>query len=135
MAAATIVLSVATTSGLPVGAGATTAITTVTISESSNNETVSVHVGDHVVVRLHSTYWTISNPTPSVLAKLSSSTIAGGVGCPKIPGMGCGVVSTTFRALRVATVKVSAHRSTCGEALRCTGTEGRWTAKIKIVKR
>jgi hypothetical protein len=95
---------------------------------------VVVHIGDHVVVKLHSTYWTITNRTPD-LAKLSSSTIAAGAGCPKIPGTGCGVVSTTFRAQRVAVVQLSAHRTSCGEALLCTGTRGRWTATIRIIER
>ena len=129
-------LTISAACGSPLhNAPSATGAKTIAISESSNSTTVSVPVGDYLVVHLHSTYWTIAVPTSPALTKVSSSTIAGGPGCSKIPGMGCGVVSMTFHALRVATVQLSAHRTSCGEALRCTGTNGHWTAKIRLVKR
>lgn len=105
---------------------------TITISESSNNKTVTLPVGDHLLVQLHSTYWSFAYPVSSALVKISASTVPGGAGCPTFPGSGCGAVSVTFNAKRVAAVQISAHRTSCGEAMLCTGAKGHWTARIRI---
>ena len=78
---------------------------------------VTVRTGSTVVVQLHSTYW--STPTtsdPDVLVPGAGGSSPAG-SCP--PGGGCGVSSARFTAARPGTARVTAHRSSCGEAMRC----------------
>jgi hypothetical protein len=90
---------------------------TLTLDEHAGLTSVNVHTGTSVVVRLHSTYW--STPTssdPGVLRPDGGGSTSTG-SCP--PGGGCGVASARFTAAHPGTVRITAHRTSCGEAMRC----------------
>ena len=114
--------------------GATTS--NVALNEISNGKVVTVHAGDHLTLTLHSTYWTI---TP--LPKQKTITPVGPVvtaprlpasanGC--VPGQGCGTVTAHFLASGVGQIRLSASRTSCGEALRCTPRQSHWTVVIRV---
>jgi hypothetical protein len=46
--------------------------------------------------------------------------------------MGCGTVTATFRGLRGGQATISASRTTCGEALLCTGSAGAFEVTIVV---
>ncbi|MEI7654723.1 MAG: hypothetical protein WCJ82_05540 [Actinomycetota bacterium] len=124
---ATLMLSVA-----PVGAATTGNLA---LSEAANHQSENTVVGRTVTVVLHSTYWGFLAPSnanlrPSGPAVYHPAPRTGPGSC--FPGMGCGTISINYRAQRVGRVVLSASRTSCGEALMCTGTRGRWSTTIVV---
>jgi hypothetical protein len=116
----------------PVSAAAATP-TTVTVSEAQNGKTVTVHKGNQVRVLLHSTYWTIAKAQGKALTTSSAQTTKG-TGSPCRPaGSGCGTASRRFLAAGIGAGSLTASRTTCGEALRCTGNQGQYKVTIRVV--
>ncbi|WP_055489072.1 hypothetical protein [Streptomyces sp. TP-A0356] len=88
--------------------------------------------GTLIVVRLHSTYWsTPAGSNPHVLAPSGGGTTSTGT-CP--PGGGCGVSSAQFTAHRPGTAHVTAQRNSCGEAMRCSPSQGRYEVTVMVTK-
>jgi hypothetical protein len=125
----TLTAACATGSGVP-GGGHHTAV--VVEKDSSNGKTVRIGVGDQVKLVLGSSYWKIrGSSAPAVLrqhgpVKLLASPSA----CP--PGVGCRPVQVFFTALAPGTAVITAHRTVCGEALRCIGSRGRFRLTVVV---
>jgi hypothetical protein len=103
------------------------------LGEADNGGRVTVAVGSEVTLKLGSTYWQVQGSSdPTVLALISGPTVsaAGPTAC--IPGAGCGTVTAVFRALAPGSATIVASRTTCGEALRCTGTAGAYEVTIVV---
>ncbi|MGW5481984.1 hypothetical protein [Streptomyces sp. NPDC004008] len=101
------------------------------LDEHANRTTVSATVGTSVVITLHSTYWSdLTSRTPDVLAAADTSRVTPAHTCA--PGAGCGTVELTLRAVRPGSADITAHRTSCGEARRCIGDEGRYSVTVKI---
>jgi hypothetical protein len=49
-----------------------------------------------------------------------------------VPGEGCGVVRTYFTARSAGTAVITAGRTTCGEALACVGSHGRFKLTVQV---
>mgnify|MGYP000712203332 CR=1 FL=1 len=104
----------------------------VIVSEGQKGKVLQVKVGDDVEVLLHSTYWTIKDPDAKLLKPLMTQ--------PKVtpdfkgvPGSGSGTVEMRYRVLAGGTVKIIASRTSCGEAMRCTGSNGAFETTIVSV--
>jgi hypothetical protein len=111
--------------------GATTSLRQV--SEADNGRSVTVPVGSEVTVVLGNTYWQIagsSDPAVLVLVSGPTASAAGMTAC--VPGAGCGTASAVFRAVAPGRATITASRTTCGEALRCTGTAGVYEVTIVV---
>jgi hypothetical protein len=111
------------------GAAVSSSRTTRQVDEKANGSTVDVQLGDTVVVVLHSTYWSFAVPH-SALQPLgepqpspSHCTVA---------GSGCGTVTARYNATHVGQTTLQAHRDSCGEARRCTGSEGEWSVTVRV---
>jgi hypothetical protein len=107
----------------------------VTVGDADKGRTLTVAVGDQVVLTLASTYWRISDPTPVGLLVATgppvvNATPPGGGTC--IPGGGCGTVAVTFRASKPGTVTATASRTSCGEARGCVNGEGSYQVTIIV---
>lgn len=105
------------------------------IDERDNGRVVRVAAGSAVIVVLHSTYWHFgAPPAGAVLAEIGLPSPApsppGTGGC--MPGMGCGTVTAVFHAVGVGTAVVRASRISCGEALRCRASQGRFVVTIVV---
>jgi hypothetical protein len=103
------------------------------VGEADNGRTVSVTVGSEVTLLLGNTYWQVQGSSdPAVLALVSGPTAssAGLTAC--VPGAGCGTVTAVFRALAPGEATITAGRTTCGEALMCTGTAGAYKVTIVV---
>jgi len=133
----TFLVSVLLMLGLGLNSAQATTITS--LSEKNASKTVIVKLGSRVELTLHSMYWGLAVP-----AKSSSLTSKGApilkpifpspsapAGC-KIAGSGCGTQTWEFVATKVGTTHLVASRTTCGEALRCTGTNGRFAVTVKV---
>lgn len=101
------------------------------VSDSDRGTTVQARVGDDIVVTLHSTYWQLGKPAGAVLVAVGSpQTQAGGPSCSTVPGSGCGTIRADYRVATAGTARISAGRVSCGEAMRCTGSQGRWSVTV-----
>ncbi len=126
---------------LGLGLASAQAVTTTSISEKNASRTVVVKLGSRVELSLHSMYWQLSVP-----AKSSSLTSKGApslkpilpgptapAGC-RIAGSGCGTQTWIFAATKVGLTHLVASRTTCGEAMQCTGANGRFTVSVKVIR-
>jgi hypothetical protein len=100
--------------------------------DRSNGKTIRIGVGDRVELILGSTYWKIhGSSAPTVLRQDGPTKLLGSPNsCP--PGVGCGSVHTLFAALSRGTAVITAHRDSCGEALRCIGSRGRFRLTVLV---
>jgi hypothetical protein len=96
---------------------------------SATGRTVTAHLNDVIEVRLGSTYWRFHPVTGGVLSrgKLVTHAPSGPV---RIPGTGRGTVIATYRVLKSGTARVSASRTTCGEAMRCSGAQSSFALTV-----
>lgn len=117
------------------------AASTRALSEKNINQTVSVKAGRTVSLTLHSMYWTLKAQAKSSSLSPNGSPIFKPVlpgptapnGC-KIAGSGCGTQTWKFTATKIGMAHLLATRTTCGEAMRCTGTNGRFEVTVKIIR-
>lgn len=102
------------------------------LNDSSNGTTVIIASRGQIQVTLASTYWMFDPPSnPSVLAVQGPRQVAP---CPykTVPGSGCGTATMTFIAEAAGTSTISAHRTSCGEALLCTGDQGSFSVTVVV---
>jgi len=103
------------------------------LSEADNGSTVSLRAGGTLRVVLHSTYWQFDPPSdPTVLRSDGRPATSPAPPGQCVPGGGCGTVTATFSALRAGRAVVTAHRTSCGEALRCTGNQGSYAVTVMV---
>ncbi|MBD0743763.1 hypothetical protein BG418_19520 [Streptomyces sp. CBMA152] len=104
---------------------------TVTLDEHARGTVVRVSVGAAVLVRLHSTYWSVpTSSDPQVLAPVGKGGSTPATTCP--PGAGCGLAVADFTARHPGTAHLSAHRNSCGEAMPCRPGDGSYTVTVEI---
>jgi hypothetical protein len=103
------------------------------VGDANNGHSLTVVVGSEVTIQLGNTYWMIgASSDPTVLALVSGPTASGAAPSACLPGMGCGIVTAVFRALAPGQATISASRTTCGEALLCTGSAGVYEVTIVV---
>jgi hypothetical protein len=108
-------------------------ISEVKVDDSMNGQSVQVHVGDTVKVTLNSTYWTFDQSSdPLVLKELGDQVVTPDPMGSCLPGMGCGVTTAWYKAWSAGSAAVSASRVSCGEALRCVGTQGTYRVTLVV---
>ena len=102
------------------------------MTDRDKGTTVTLHVGDRLKVVLASTYWTIDkSPNPAVLRTDGKQVTTPALkGC--VPGGGCGTAARTFTAVTNGSTTVSGSRTTCGEALLCTGGNGKFSVTVVV---
>ena len=104
---------------------------TVRVGFADSGRTVRVHPGDVVEVRLHSTYWSFQPVAASALHAGKPVVHAVPIGTG-VAGSGAGTVTVDFRAADRGRATITAARRSCGEALRCTGSQGRFTLDVVV---
>jgi hypothetical protein len=133
--------SVATTPTTGGGHTATTTATTrpasrsgtIQLTDKDNGTTVSVTKGTTIVVVLNSTYWKFPNPpNPAVVQQQGAVVVTPAPLGTCIPGGGCGTASMTSTAVGIGSAQISASRTTCGEAMLCTGKAGSYSVQILV---
>ncbi|MCX4748405.1 protease inhibitor I42 family protein [Kitasatospora sp. NBC_01287] len=103
-----------------------------TLDDSANRTTVHAQVGSTIEITLHSTYWSApTSSAPGVLvAAGTSSAPSASAGCH--PGSGCGTIETTFRAGAAGTARLTATRTSCGEAKPCAPDQSSYTVTVQV---
>jgi hypothetical protein len=107
---------------------------TVTVNEHQNHKTVTVHQGDRVRLVLHNTYWSIQRAHGHALRTDGPQQTSGRLGAGCVPGAGCGTATRIFVARHTGVTRLTASRTSCGEALHCTGDQGSYSVKIRVVQ-
>jgi len=114
------------------------------IHSTDNGHTVEAHVGQQIHIELGSateagsTYWqfdpvdaatlqVVSEPSASGATPEASASIA------SIPGLGFGVVTMTVEATAAGITRVTAQRTTCGEAMLCPPERAKFAVEIDVV--
>jgi len=106
----------------------------VAVDEHADGTTITLRPGQQLDVTLHSTYWTLATPVDTAVLRVDvGPTPATDASCRSaIPGSGCGSVTATYTAARAGTTTLTAHRDTCGEALRCVGAQADWRVTVRV---
>jgi hypothetical protein len=91
---------------------------------------VRLIVGQRVQVTLESTFWQFAPADGTVLRVVVAPHPQPAASC--IPGGGCGVVTVTYLAAARGNVDVTAHRSSCGEAMGCTAKTGSFVVHVVV---
>ena len=114
------------------GAGAPGSLTV--SSDHANGRTLHVSVGERLNLILSSTYWQLrGSSAPAVLRQDGAArTLPRPSNCPKLPGLGCTPVRTSFLALAPGTAVITASRTTCGEALACAAGQRHFRVTIVV---
>lgn len=120
----------------PPAANSTTAATSPSsrppadLTARDSGRQVTVPVGTRVSVRLDSTYWHFAALPAGAPLHALPVVVAPRKGCPV--GQGCGTVTAPFVAVRPGQIAVTARRTSCGEAMRCTGAAGLYRVKVVV---
>jgi hypothetical protein len=118
--------------GVPLRTPPTAGPRTLVARDQDNGHAVSLRVGDHLLLVLASTYWQLDGSSaPNVLRETGQPAVSPQVtGC--VGGQGCGTVSATFDAVAAGTAQVTARRTSCGEALSCSGSLGSYRVTVLV---
>lgn len=103
---------------------------TVVVGWPDKGHAVSLHEGDVLQVRLHSTYWRFGPASRNGV--LSAGRRVVHAKPMPYPGSGAGTVVVTYHALRSGRVTISAGRIACGEAMRCTAGQGSYRLTVVV---
>jgi len=122
-----------------VGVSSAQAATSKPLSENNINQVTSVKIGSQISLTLHSMYWSLAQQSKSSSLTAKGAPVlkpilpgaAAPHGCA-IAGSGCGTQTWKFVASKVGTAHLIATRTSCGEAMRCTGTNGRFEVTVKV---
>jgi hypothetical protein len=104
---------------------------TANLTDADNGRTVAVTQGTRITVTLGSTYWVFAALSDNgVLRQQGEVSYSPAPGC--VPGGGCGTVALTVVAVGAGEEDVVASRTSCGEALRCTGNQGSYRTTVTV---
>jgi hypothetical protein len=103
------------------------------VSEHANGKTVHLCVRQKLVVKLHSTYWQdVASSNRGVLRKSGHTVVRPAAPTACVPGAGCGTSTTHFVAAGRGAAHVTAHRSLCGEAVRCRSRQRSFVLVVAV---
>lgn len=107
---------------------------TLALSFADNGTSVYLTVGQRLHVVLATPFWTFHEPvTARVLRQDATGVAAPTVTCPGPSGSaGCRMRTADYTAIAAGRTAVLATRAVCGEAMRCTGSSGRFTVYVVV---
>jgi predicted secreted protein len=102
-----------------------------------NGSTVVLRRGQHLVLSLGDnavggTYWHLAPPHPGGVVRGGPVSVHSRNHPGQIAGSGVGTVVQEFTAEADGTTNISAHRTSCGEALRCSLQQATFTITIDV---
>ncbi|MFJ2187270.1 hypothetical protein ACIOJE_04790 [Kitasatospora sp. NPDC087861] len=100
------------------------------LDEHADGTTVRVAPGTVVRIELPGTYWSAPAADAPQTLRPTGGTTSPAPSCR--PGAGCGEVTAGFLAGPPGTAHVSAHRTTCGEALVCPPGQRTFTVTVTV---
>jgi len=120
--------------GVPLHTPPTNAPRVLLVTDQDNGQSVSLRAGERLELQLGSTYWQVEGSSNSNVLRLTAGTSVSTspqiMGC--VPGEGCGTVTALFDAVAPGQAAVSARRTSCGEAMSCTGNLGFYRVMVVV---
>jgi hypothetical protein len=104
------------------------------VDEHDQGTVVTVPVGAIVSLVLHNTYWSIRGSSNSQVLE-SAGPVAHNPGNNCLPGVGCGTVSQSLRAVAPGLAHLRASRTVCGEALACSPADSSYDVAIRVTRK
>jgi hypothetical protein len=102
----------------------------VTLTWQDKGHTIKVARGTPIVVKLKSLYWHQFRSSNLGVVRLAGKVTRKPGDCP--PGFGCGTVKAPFKAVGSGSAHLRANRTSCGEALPCSKSQGRYDVTIRV---
>ena len=115
----------------PVTTTTVAAPVTLTLTDTDSGRTVTVPDGSTVIVKLAADNWTIHDSSDPAVLAMQGAPAQQRADCG-YPGGTCGSTRATFRADSAGRATVTAGRSYCGEAIRCTPKTGAWSVTVVV---
>jgi hypothetical protein len=118
--------------GVPLHTPPTNGPRTVVVGDQDNGHAVSLRAGDHLQLVLTSTYWQVQGSSdPNVLRSTVQPSVSPQIrGC--VAGEGCGTVTALYDAVAPGRADLDAKRTSCGEAMSCTGNLGFYRVTVVV---
>jgi hypothetical protein len=112
----------------------TTAPAHTTVAANESVHTVTLTQAEHLTLTLHSTYWTIAglHHTPVLTQNGPAVTHSTTSSSHCVPGQGCGYVVANYTPHSPGVVTITAHRTSCGEALLCPPSKRSYTLVVHV---
>ncbi|MEV7186784.1 hypothetical protein [Kitasatospora sp. NPDC093102] len=125
--------STGTVPSTPAATPAALSPATVTVDEHADHTTLKAAVGTTVTLTLHSIYWSAATSSaPDVVTPDGAPTTAPSPSCR--PGGGCGTVTASFTARAPGTARLTATRTSCGEALNCPPEQRGYEVTVEVTR-
>lgn len=104
------------------------------VALADSGRSIQVRLGDELVLTLSSSYWHLQAPQPANVLTLAhpSSRVPRPTPprCP--PGQGCGAVLAVYTANQPGRATITANRTSCGEARRCTPRQAHFQLTVTV---
>jgi hypothetical protein len=104
----------------------------VLVGADDDGHTVELVPGQQLRIVLASTYWQFENGLDQGVLRAVGRPQTDSTPTSCVPGGGCGAVTATFVAVAVGRAEITAHRSSCGEAMACTGDTGSFRLQVIV---
>ncbi|MEY9844278.1 hypothetical protein ABH940_001345 [Streptacidiphilus sp. BW17] len=106
----------------------------VKVTFAANGKSVVLHVGQQLHVDLATPFWTFQPVgAPKLLRTDATGVATAQASCPPPMGAaGCGDATADYTAVSAGQTSVIATRIICGEAMRCTGANGRFDLQVSV---
>lgn len=122
-----------TTSASPVTAATTaTAAADITATDKDNGRTLKLVPGQRLKVILASTYWNFQNNSSAAVLRVETQPHINPQPSGCVPGAGCGTATVTYQATGSGQASITATRTSCGEAMGCTGGAGNYSLHVVV---
>lgn len=105
------------------------------VNQTDNGHTVTLAVGERLVLSLPSTYWDIAAARPATVLHTDPPTTSTRTQTSTgrcVTGQGCGAATAVFHATAAGTATITATRQSCGEAKRCTPAQSTYTLTVTV---
>jgi hypothetical protein len=100
--------------------------------DTDSGHTVDLQPGQRLRVVLASTYWQFGPASDPAVLRSAAAPQPSPLPSGCVPGGGCGSVTETFVAVAAGRTDVTAHRSSCGEAMGCSLAASRFTLHVVV---
>lgn len=120
-------------SGVPLRTPPTNGPRIVVVRDQDNGHTVSIGVGQTLMVVLDSTYWQVTGSSDAAVLKPTGQVAVSPQTGGCVTGQGCGTISAVFQGAAPGRADVTARRTTCGEALACTGSQTSYRVTVLVL--
>jgi hypothetical protein len=100
--------------------------------DQDNGHAMSLQVGDQLELVLTSTYWKLDGSSDAAVLRQTLPPVVAPQPSGCVVGQGCGTVTAHFQAIARGQADVSARRTSCGEAMSCTGNLGFYRLTVMV---